>query len=39
MNLDKFLVLVCPLLVIVISIGLLIFWGAFGNTDEKPERK
>lgn len=39
MNLDKFLILVCPLLVIVVSISLLALWGAFGDTNEKPERE
>jgi len=39
MNLDKFLILVCPLLVILISVTLLILWGAYGNTNEKKPQK
>jgi|GEM_PF-2312115 len=37
MNLDEFLVLVCPPLVLTIAIGFLIVWGSLGNTDEKKD--
>lgn len=37
MNLDEFLVLVCPPIVLAIAIGFLIVWGSIGNTDEKRD--
>jgi len=39
MNLDEFLVLVCPPFILAAAIVTLIFWGSIGNTNEKPDKQ